>query len=539
MFNYSINKSFFVLVCEDEIKELQNISRFLHLLDKSGVGNIINEYIKSNTNGGRPQYSPYNMLSLILYSFAFSSGSLRDIEEKCVYDIRYKYIANNITPSYVSISNFINDVIMPNIDKIYASITKVIFEECNINMDDAFIDGSKFEADANKYKFVWKPTKFHIRLSDKIRELLLKYNLHNAIPKEGIIDSKIVAKKVLEFHSIIKDLDINKKENKIIYSDYKLLIEYLQKSLEYEEKEAICGENRNSYYKTDKDATAMCLKRDYYSKLGTNFHAAYNVQLMVSRGLITCCLTSQDRSDINLFTKVLELHHLYYNEYPKNVCADAGYGSLENYKFLSKNNIGNYVKYFNWEGNVSGKNPSQYQINDDMTITCLNGKIGTIITDINRHPKKANAVFYKITECNDCSFRNYCKRYMKDKEQNEKIFEVVIELQQFIKESERNLLSVKGIELRVNRSAQVEGAFGVIKQDMSYTRFRRTGINKVNVEILLTCLGYNIRKLFKFYNGKGKFNYWTAPKDLKPEEKKKPSHKRLDNKVNKQKKGLT
>lgn len=74
---------------------------------------------------------------------------------------------------------------------------------------------------------------------------------------------------------------------------------------------------------------------------------------------------------------------------------------------------------------------------------------------------------------------------------------------------------------------------------MSYTRFRRTGINKVNVEILLTCLGYNIRKLFKFYNGKGKFNYWIAPKDLKPEEKKKPSHKRLDNKVNKQKKGLT
>ena len=82
MFNYSINKSFFVLVCEDEIKELQNISRFLHLLDKSGVGNIINEYIKSNTNGGRPQYNPYNMLSLILYSFDFSSGSLRDIEEQ-------------------------------------------------------------------------------------------------------------------------------------------------------------------------------------------------------------------------------------------------------------------------------------------------------------------------------------------------------------------------------------------------------------------------------------------------------------------------
>ena len=126
---------------------------------------------------------------------------------------------------------------------------------------------------------------------------------------------------------------------------------------------------------------------------------------------------------------------------------------------------------------------------------------------------------------------------MKDKEQNEKIFEVVIELQQFIKESEKNLLSIKGIELRVNRSSQVEGAFGVLKQDMLYTRFRRTGMEKANLEILLTCLGYNIRKLFKFYNGNGKFNYWIAPKDIKPEEKKKPSPKRLVKKVSKQKRG--
>lgn len=139
------------------------------------------------------------MFSLILYSFAFFSGSLRDIEEKCIYDIRYKYISNNITPSYASISNFINDVIMPNIDKIYAIIIKAIFYECNINMDDAFIDGSKFEADANKYKFVWKPTKFHTKLYDKIKELLSKYNLHNAIPKTGIIDSKIIAQKVILF----------------------------------------------------------------------------------------------------------------------------------------------------------------------------------------------------------------------------------------------------------------------------------------------------------------------------------------------------
>ena len=539
MFNYNINHSFMVLICDSDYDELIKINKFLHLLSKSGVGDIIKNYIKSNPKGGRPQYNQYNMLAIVLYSFAFSSSTLRDTEEKCKYDIRYMYISNNNRPTYVSISHFINDVVIPNIDLIFSFITKAIFEECHLSMDDVFIDGTKFEADANKYKFVWKPTKFHLKLSDKIRDLLKIYCLDNSIPSTGIIESKMIAQKVTEFNEKFCLGNEKIPNNKKINEDYLLLIEYLKKSLEYEEKEKICGRERNSYYKTDYDATAMCLKRDYYSGLGKNFHAAYNTQIIVSNGLITCSLISQARNDLNLFIDALELHYSYYNRHPKNVCADAGYGSLENYQFLSKNNIGNYVKYFNWEGNVTGKNPSQYVINDDNTITCLNNNIGKIINLSNRHPKKADTVFYKIEGCSNCNYSEYCKRFMKNKNENYKIFEVVIDLQHFIKQSENNLLSVKGIELRVNRSSQVEGAFGVIKQDMSYIRLRRTSLKKVNLEIKLTCLGYNIRKLFKYYSGNGKFNYWSAPENIEPEKKKMPSAKRLSNKVNNNKKGLT
>ncbi len=536
MSNYSTNSSFFVLICDDDDKELKKINKFLHLLFSSGVGNIINNYVKSNPNGGRPQFNQFNMLATILYSFAFTTGSLRNIEEKCLYDTRYMYISNNIKPSYVSISNFINDVIIPNIDQIFALITKSIFNECSLSMDDAFIDGTKFEADANKYNFVWKPTKFHLKLSDKIRVLLKKYNLENSIPKLGVIESSLISKKITEFSSLIQSLDITDKQNKQYFNDYHLLVEYLNKSLEYEEKERICGDTRNSYYKTDHDATAMCLKRDYYSGFGSNFHAAYNTQIIVSKGLITCCFVSQHRNDLNLFIDTLKLHYSYYNQYPKNVCADAGYGSLDNYKFLSDNNIGNYVKYFSWEGNVSGRYPSQYILNDDSTITCLNRNKGVVTNEINRHPKGKNSVFYKITGCNNCNFNIYCKRFMKDKFTNEKIFEVVVDLQHFVRQSESNLLSAKGIELRVNRSAQVEGAYGVIKQDMMYNRLRRTSLSKASTEIKLTCLGYNIRKLFKYYSGNGKFNYWIAPSNLQPENKKKPSAKRLSNRINKKSK---
>lgn len=96
-------------------------------------------------------------------------------------------------------------------------------------------------------------------------------------------------------------------------------------------------------------------------------------------------------------------------------------------------------------------------------------------------------------------------------------------------------MSPKEIELRINRSIQVEGTFGMIKQDTPFDRFIRTSLDKVTTEFMMVCLGLNIRKLFKFYDGKSKIKYWKTPDDLQPETKKKPNAKRLSNKVNKKK----
>ena len=57
----------------------------------------------------------------------------------------------------------------------------------------------------------------------------------------------------------------------------------------------------------------------------------------------------------------------------------------------------------------------------------------------------------------------------------------------------KNLLTTKGIEMRVNRSSQVEGVFGIVKQDMQYDRFRRRGLDKVHVEMCLTLIGHLLR----------------------------------------------
>lgn len=527
MTNFTTRKLFLVPSFELDVKETEKLDRFLCVLEKSGVDEIFP--IKDSSlleKGGRPSYNSYDLFATILYGFAFGSPTLRELETSCKYDLRYFYLMQQERPTHIRFGEFINTVILPNRNRIFSMITNQIIKECHLEIKDIFIDGSKFEADANKYKFVWKPTKFHLRLSDRIRQLLNEVGLSRGVPDKGIIDSKLIAQKI----SVLAVDDRHIKE-------YKLLCDYLIKALEYEEKEKICGE-RNSYYKTDHDATAMTLKSDYYSGLGSNMRAAYNSQLAVGSGLICSFYVSQSRSDINDFIPVLRRFHDFYGYYPDRACADAAYGSLENYRFLNDNGIENYVKYFTWEGNVSGKNPDLYYFNEDNnTITCLNDLVGYREEIPHRHPKKAEAVFYRIDGCNnECPFRDYCKRWMKNKDEDYKVFEVVEELQKYKNQSFDNLLSPKGIEMRVNRSSQVEGAFGVIKEDMNYTRLRRTSLEKVETEFMLTYLGYNIRKLFRYFDGKAKFIYWKAPDNLEAEKRKKPSAKRLSNKANKKNK---
>lgn len=185
--------------------EQEKIDKFLRLLEKSGVERVIKKDINTSKNkGGRPLSNACNILSTILYCFAFGKGSLRDIEDKSNFDLRVIYLMNYVKVSYKTFGNFINEVILPNRYEIFSITTKAIFDECELKMSRAYIDGSKFEADANKYKFVWKPTKYHETLSNKVRDLLKRNNLDRGIITEGIIDSKRSLKRSQNLTNYIK-----------------------------------------------------------------------------------------------------------------------------------------------------------------------------------------------------------------------------------------------------------------------------------------------------------------------------------------------
>ena len=153
-----------------EAKEQEKLDAFLLLLEKSGAWKYLNE-VRLDSELGRPQINKFRLFSAIVYCFALGKSSLREIEAACYYDLRVVYLIGEDRPSSSTISRFIS--LLENcITPIFISIVQAIVEEFAISLDTVFLDGSKFEANSNKYKFVWKPTTFHLRLSEKALNLL-------------------------------------------------------------------------------------------------------------------------------------------------------------------------------------------------------------------------------------------------------------------------------------------------------------------------------------------------------------------------------
>ena len=510
-------------------EEFDKIDKFLKILNRSGIETIIK---KAQSEIGRKGYNPFNLVATIIYCFSKFKSTIREIENLCQFDLRIIYLMEQQQPSDSSIKECINKYIVPYQYEIFTMITKAIIEELNVNIDIQYNDGTKIEANANKYKFVWKPTTYHKKLDVKIRELLFQMKIE--IKDKTLIKSYKLNELIKEY-IVRENIDINtipsgkgkrlSKEQK----NYKLAYQYLIKLLEYEEKETICGENRNSYYKTDHDATAMVLKEDYYSKTGHDFHAGYNIQVMVSSGFLTMYGVFQNRDDFYTFIPMNDLYYKHYKEYPKNECADSGYGMYDNYKYMKEHNIKNYVKHYTWSGEANGKRPQLFYTFSD-GVMCLNTCIGEEIPFNGiRHPRYKNSKLYKFVGCNNCNYSYICKKNLKNKNYDYRLYELIPEYEVLKETARKNLQSPKGIEIRINRSIQVEGTFGQIKNNMNYDRIRRRGLEKVSCEIMLMCLGVNIRKYLSFLEGKKlKSSYWNSPNNLRSENFPFPKQKRTE-----------
>ena len=271
--------------------------------------------------------------------------------------------------------------------------------------------------------------------------------------------------------------------------------------MEYNRKKAICGENRNSYSKTDTDATFMHMKDDHMRN--GQLKPGYNVQFAVNSGFITGIGVFSNRTDFGTLIPFLTyLWHKHGKSY-RNVVADSGYESLANYRWLFENGQTAFIKPANYESGKKRSSKSQvgrmenmgYYEPDDCFI-CKNGRHLDLSSHYTSHAKdgtERKISVYRCEDCSGCPYRTACCK-AKDSEKRKEIF-VCWEFQNLRKNSYHNITTEEGKLLRCNRSIQAEGAFGQLKHNRNFKRFLTGGKVKVLAELLFLGLSQNIAHL--------------------------------------------
>lgn len=508
--NYNTKQGFFEILFEKYIDNNDQVLIFDKLMEEINIKQYLEKIIPEK-KFGRHRYNSVNMLKTVLFGYMENGNvSLRELEDYCHVNIRYIYLMKGQTPSYRTFGHFIN-LLKNNIEELFNLINSKIFELDKVDLNHLYIDGSKFEANANKYSWVWKKSteKSRLRLFEKITALVTEINdtsefQYNKIDVNTEYDPRYL-RKILEKYKEVNKIDESKfvhgrgHRKTTVQRQYEKLFAYIEKLEEYTEKIEICGPNRNSYSKTDHSATFMHIKKDYMAN--DQLLPAYNVQFGIADEYIAVADVNQYRSDMDCFVPLIEKFNDTYGFYPQYPVADAGYGSFNNYIYCEQHNMEKYMKFTMLKKETKDKkyheNPFRavnFKINNDGKMVCPNNKIFNLVRRQKVRGNKYGRMeeVYVCEDCTGCPYAEKCKRTTKNR-----TVKLNKELNSMYQEVINNLQSIHGALLRMNRSIQSEGAFGILKNDRGYKRIVRKGMNSVKLEIFLVSIGFNLKK---FYN---------------------------------------
>jgi len=486
------------------IPEDDEIHTFLKVMGRINT----EKYLPKSQGRGRKGYDPKKMLMTVLFAYMNQIYSLRQIEKAVKTDIRFMYLMEDERPSFKTIGEFISSL-EGNIHDIFVEINKAI-----LAMDDSiedretlYIDGTAYEANANKFTFVWKKTALKTQEKKLKTANELIGRLSELLPYKSVTTSG-------EIDDFIEKLDELKKEevSQFVYGRgsrktpfqrlYDELVKVRDVLADAEKRIELCGQDRNSYSKTDHDATFMHMKYDYYNNTGV-FKPGYNLQAAITDEYVTEILVSNARTDSKTLPATVERYNEDYGKYPESLVADAGYGSYTNYMYLLTHGIDPYVKYNTYrlekQKKVSRYNSVNFTFDGEKYI-CPEGK--ELVFEKERYSEEDG--FLKITdhyrchECDQCPFMKECT-----KSANGRVIQKNFILDE-LKDNARELLdSEEGIIHRQKRSIYAEGVFGVLKQDYGYIRLHRRGILKTELELTLVIIGFNLNKYHsKLHRGK-------------------------------------
>jgi len=465
--------------------------------------------------GGASSYHPRMMLKVLVYAYSEKIYSSRRIAKALRENVNFMWISGGNQPGHRTINGFRSGALKEVIREVFASVVELLAEGEYVKLENYFVDGTKIEANANAHKVVWakRTKKYKSKLREKIETLLDEIDRINEEEEaeygekdleemggKGGITSEKLKEKMAELNERLRQQPKDKQLKKAVKTLEK---DYLPRLEKYEEQEEVL-DGRNSYSKTDPDASSLRMKEDRAAQKPLP-RPGYNIQNGTEGQFIIGFSIHQGAGDPGCFIPHMEAQKFPKNKMPKNSIGDAAYGSEENYAWLEKHQIGNYLKYNRFhkeqhpprkpelrekERFVSANFPYDQEKDE---FTCPAGH--PMSYRETRPYKTRNGYlserrFYEADQCESCPLKPQCT-----KAKGNRRIQVSFKLRAYQQQARENLLSEQGIELRKKRAVDVETPFGNIKQNMGYRRFLLRGLKKVEIEWGLVCMAHNMRKL--------------------------------------------
>jgi len=519
-------------------KQIQVIYDIEALIPENHEARVVDEFVEAVPDeklfshykgGGRPSYHPKMMLKIIIYAYTQKVYSCRGIEKLTKENLPAMWLAAMQQPDFRTINEFRGVRMQALIDELFETIIHKLMEENYISFENYFLDGTKIEADANRYTFVWKKStlNYEEKLKKKIEETLehihhltqleieLEKKSENENSEIGEEKLKEIAEKLEEKVEILteemeaeKDTTVRKKKRKE-RSELKKAAKNIQEDFiprmnKYKEQKEICGD-RNSYSKTDKDATFMRMKEDHMKN--GQLKPGYNVQMATENQFILFYTIHQRPADTRCFIPHFEKLKASTLPMPKTVVADAGYGSEENYLYaLGEDDdadeerfeylipYGTYIKEQKRKYKKDIKNAKNWTyIEEDDCFICPNGRRVLFKRYQNKKNRSGYVQSYKIYECEDCTDCPLKPQCTKAKGNRQVHWNTIFE--EMKAKAKRALECDKNSEIYSQRKTEVESVFGHIKGNRSFRRFSLREIHKVHVEFGIVALAHNILKV--------------------------------------------
>jgi len=412
-------------------------------------------------------------------------------------------------PDFNTINRFRSEYFEECLPPVFVALVQFLLEEGYIKGSDYFLDGTKLEADCSKFSYVWKKNvvRYKEKVQVRVKEILKEVERVNKEEDDlyGSLDLPEVGE-----HSKLTSADIRKASQELTRvsefsgekegkKELKKAIQRLEKEKEklkkYEEQEKVLGE-RNSYSKTDTDATFMYLKNE-------ELRAAYNVQVGTENGYVAGFSMSQNANDGVTFVDHMSQRKTLGLFKPNRVITDSIYGTEENYDYLEKEEIEGYVKYPSWYREQKGeiglydKSRFQYDAQEDSFI-CPKGRRLQFIEE-REHPGASGYMRigrrYECESCEGCEAKSQCA-----KTPGNRSVEYRPLFTQYQEQARERLSSEEGIKLRKRRGPEVETVFADIKHNRKYRRIRLRGIKKALIEMFWVFLSYNLIRFGKVRN---------------------------------------